>query len=64
MADRTNRPVSSEATGLSVPRKFVAGMRAHNGTESDLVEEKSRFIVRLWKHPHAAAADKRLAGET
>ena len=53
-----------EATGLGVPRKIVAGMRAHNGTEPDLVEEESRFIVRLWKHhPHAAAADERLAGE-
>lgn len=38
-----------EATGLGVPRKIVAGMRAHNGTDPDLVEEESRFIVRLWK---------------
>ena len=30
-----------EATGLGVPRKIVAGMRAHNGTEPDLVEEES-----------------------
>ena len=40
-----------EATGLGVPRKIVAGMRQHNGTEPDLVEEESRFIVRLWKGP-------------
>ena len=40
-----------EATGLGVPRKIVAGMLAHNGTEADLVEEESRFLVRLWKHP-------------
>ena len=53
-----------EATGLGVPRKIVAGMRAHNGTEPDLVEEESRFIVRLWKRPHDAAAENRLAGET
>ena len=53
-----------EATGLGVPRKIVAGMRAHNGTEPDLVEEESRFIVRLWKRAHNAAADDRLAGET
>ena len=53
-----------EATGLGVPRKIVAGMRAHNGTEPDLVEEESRFIVRLWKHRHDAIADNRLAGET
>ena len=38
-----------EATGLGVPRKIVQGMLDHNGTEPDLVEEESRFIVRLWK---------------
>ena len=40
-----------EATGLGVPRKIIAGMQRHNGSEPDLVEEESRFIVRLWKHP-------------
>ncbi len=39
-----------EATGLGVPRKIIAGMQAHNNTEPDLIEEDSRFIVRLWKH--------------
>jgi hypothetical protein len=24
-------------------------MRTHNGTEPNLIEEESRFIVRLWK---------------
>lgn len=38
-----------EATGLGVPRKIIQGMRGHNGTEPDLVEEETRFIVRLWK---------------
>ncbi len=38
-----------EATGLGIPRKIVRGMRAHNGTEPDLVEEDDRFTVRLWK---------------
>lgn len=38
-----------EATGLGVPRKIVAGMLAHNGTEPDLIEEDDRFIVRLWR---------------
>lgn len=38
-----------EATGLGVPRKIIEGMRAHNGTEPDLIEEEDRFIVRLWK---------------
>ena len=41
-----------EATGLGVPRKIIAGMQRYNGTEPDLVEEESRFIVRLWKQPH------------
>jgi ATP-dependent DNA helicase RecG len=40
-----------EATGLGVPRKIIQGMRAHNGTEPDLIEEDDRFIVRLWKEP-------------
>ena len=53
-----------EATGLGVPRKIVAGMQAHNGTEPDLVEEESRFIVRLWKHSPDAAAENRLAAES
>ena len=53
-----------EATGLGVPRKIVAGMRAHNGTEPDLVEEESRFIVRLWRYPHDAAAGNRPDAET
>ncbi len=38
-----------EATGLGVPRKIIEGMRANNQTEPDLVEEESRFVVRLWK---------------
>ncbi len=40
-----------EATGLGVPRKIIQGMRTHNGTEPDLIEEEYRFIVRLWKEP-------------
>ena len=38
-----------EATGLGVPRKIVRGMREHNGTDPDLIEEDDRFTVRLWK---------------
>lgn len=38
-----------EATGLGVPRKIIKGMREHNDTEPDLIEEEDRFIVRLWK---------------
>ena len=40
-----------EASGLGVPRKIVAGMRAHNGTDPDLIEEEYSFTVRLWKSP-------------
>ena len=40
-----------EATGLGVPRKIIRGMREHNGTEPDLIEEEDRFMVRLWKEP-------------
>ena len=53
-----------EATGLGVPRKIIAGMRAHNGTEPDLVEEESRFIVRLWKHHGDTIATDQLARRT
>lgn len=38
-----------EATGLGVPRRILAGMRAHNDTEPDLVEKDDRFLVCLWK---------------
>jgi len=38
-----------ETTGLGVPRKIILGMREHNGTEPDLIEEDDRFIVRLRK---------------
>ncbi len=34
--------------GLGVPRKIVAGMRAHNGTEVELIEQDERFLVRLF----------------
>ena len=40
-----------EARGMGVRHRIVPGMRAHNGTEPDLVEEENRFTVRLWKEP-------------
>jgi ATP-dependent DNA helicase RecG len=43
-----------EASGLGVPRKIIRGMREHNGTEPDLIEEVSRFTVRLWKERRPA----------
>ena len=38
-----------DARGMGVRSKIIPGMRKHNGTEPDLVEEESRFTVRLWK---------------
>ena len=38
-----------DARGLGVPRKIIAGMKKHNGTEPDLVEDEYSFTVRLWK---------------
>ncbi len=35
--------------GMGVREKIIPGMRKHNGTEPDLVEEHERFTVRLWK---------------
>lgn len=36
-----------DARGLGVPKKLISAMRAFNGTEAALIEEESRFIVRL-----------------
>ena len=38
-----------EHLGMGVRNRIIRSMRAHNGTETDLIEEESRFIVRLWK---------------
>ena len=45
-----------EARGMGVRNRIVPGMRAHNGTEPDLIEEEHRFTVRLWKAPKAAGS--------
>jgi ATP-dependent DNA helicase RecG len=37
-----------EHMGMGIPRKIIRGMRAHNGTEPDLVESQERFILRLF----------------
>ena len=42
-----------EHMGMGVPRTIIRGMREHNGTEPDLVEDGERFIVRLWKEQRA-----------
>ena len=38
-----------EHMGIGVPRKIIRGMKEHNGTEPNLIEEEERFTVRLWK---------------
>lgn len=40
-----------EARGMGVRNQIIPGMRNHNGTEPDLIEEEHRFTVRLWKSP-------------
>lgn len=40
-----------EHRGMGVRNRIIRSMREHNGTEPDLIEEESRFIVRLWKEP-------------
>lgn len=37
-----------EHMGMGIPQKIIKGMRAHNGTEPDLVEDQERFILRLY----------------
>ena len=37
-----------EHMGMGVPRKIVRGMKEHNQTDPDLIEENERFIVRLF----------------
>ena len=38
-----------EHMGMGVPRQIIRGMKEHNDTEPDLIEEEERFTVRLWK---------------
>ena len=38
-----------DARGMGVRVKIIPGMRAHNGTEPDLMEGEHQFTVRLWK---------------
>ncbi len=42
-----------EHMGMGVSRKIVRGMKEHNGTDPDLVEEGERFIVRLFAEPQS-----------
>ena len=38
-----------EHMGMGVPWKIVRGMKEHNGTEPELIEEDERCTIRLWK---------------
>lgn len=38
-----------EHMDMGVPRKIIKGMKAHNGTEPDLIEFEESFTVRLWR---------------
>lgn len=40
-----------EHLGMGVRNRIIGSMRKHNDTKPDLIEEESRFIVRLWKKP-------------
>ena len=42
-----------EHMGMGIPRKILPSMRAHNGTEPDLIEDGETFILRLWKGKHS-----------
>jgi ATP-dependent DNA helicase RecG len=37
-----------ENLGMGIPRKIISGMKAHNGTEPDLIEDQERFTLRLF----------------
>ena len=37
-----------EHMGMGVPRKIIKGMKEHNGSDPELIEENERFTVRLF----------------
>ena len=37
-----------EHMGMGVPRKIIKGMKKHNGSDPELIEENERFTVRLF----------------
>lgn len=43
-----------EGRGMGVRNRIIPGMRAHNGTEPDLIEAHHSFTVRLWRYPPEA----------
>ena len=51
-----------DARGMGVRNKIIPGMRAHNGTEPELIEEEHRFTVRLWKEATTADLGRAVSG--
>ena len=47
-----------DARGTGVRNEMIPGMRAHNGSAPDLVEEAHRIIVRPWKQAGAGRGGK------
>lgn len=43
-----------DARGMGVRNKIIPGMRAHNGTEPDILAEENRVTIRLWKRARPA----------
>jgi hypothetical protein len=41
--------------GMGVPRKIIRGMKDHNGTDVELIEQEGTFLVRLHSVSHGAA---------
>ena len=37
-----------EHMGMGIPRKIIRGMKEHNDTDPDLIEQDERFVVRLF----------------
>ena len=42
-----------EHMGMGVPRKIIKGMKEHNGSDPQLIEENERFTVRLFSAKHS-----------
>ncbi|MFZ1828249.1 MAG: ATP-binding protein [Candidatus Competibacteraceae bacterium] len=47
--------------GMGIRYKIIPGMRAHNGTEPDLIATEHGFTVRLWQSPANATPQGTLA---
>ncbi len=39
-----------EHMGMGIPRKIIKGMKEHNGSDADLIEEDELFVVKLYSN--------------